>query len=47
MPWWNDLARGPKPVLDQGYIQVPEAPGLGLELDEEVIGGLVGVVVWR
>jgi gluconate/galactonate dehydratase len=37
IPWWNDVVKTPKPVLDRGYIQVPEAPGLGLELREEVL----------
>jgi L-alanine-DL-glutamate epimerase-like enolase superfamily enzyme len=31
IPRWNDLCDGlPKPLIVDGYIQVPEAPGLGL-----------------
>lgn len=35
---WNDLVTGlPNPIIQNGYIDVPETPGLGLELNEEVI----------
>jgi L-alanine-DL-glutamate epimerase-like enolase superfamily enzyme len=27
----------PKPIVDKGYINVPETPGLGIELDEEAV----------
>ncbi|MFB9273912.1 mandelate racemase/muconate lactonizing enzyme family protein [Cohnella cellulosilytica] len=40
VPWWDDLIIGklPKPLVQNGYIQVPEAPGLGIEdLNDEVI----------
>jgi len=39
VPWWDDLVSGPrKPIVDQGFIPVPEAPGLGIEsLNDEVI----------
>ncbi len=38
MPWWNDLVLGlPKPIIQDGYISVPTAPGLGVELNEPVI----------
>ena len=38
MPWWQDLVTGvPKPMIDQGYVTVPERPGLGLELNDEVV----------
>jgi L-alanine-DL-glutamate epimerase-like enolase superfamily enzyme len=37
-PWWNDLVMGvPKPIVQNGYIPVPESPGLGVELNEEVV----------
>jgi len=36
VPWRNDLVRGWNPVRN-GEFLVPENPGLGLELDEEVI----------
>ncbi len=39
VPWWEDLVKGlPKPLIQKGYIQVPNAPGLGIEsLNEELI----------
>ncbi len=38
LPWWQDLVTGiPKPLIENGYIAVPEAPGLGVELNEEVV----------
>ena len=34
--WWNELIEGPaKPIVREGYIPVPETPGLGIELNEE------------
>lgn len=37
-PWWDDMVTGlPNPIIQDGYIAVPEAPGLGIELNEEVI----------
>jgi L-alanine-DL-glutamate epimerase-like enolase superfamily enzyme len=36
--WWQDLITGvPQPVFDNGYITVPDAPGLGIELNEAVV----------
>jgi L-alanine-DL-glutamate epimerase-like enolase superfamily enzyme len=38
LPWWQDLVTGaPKPLIQDGYIEVPEKPGLGVELNEEVV----------
>jgi len=38
MPWWGDLVTGPpKPIIQNGYIPVPDKPGLGVELNEEVV----------
>ncbi len=35
VPWWDDLVTGvPKPIVQNGFIQVPDAPGLGVELNE-------------
>jgi L-alanine-DL-glutamate epimerase-like enolase superfamily enzyme len=37
VPFWNDLVEGvAKPLIQDGYIQVPEGPGLGVTLNEEV-----------
>lgn len=36
IPWWDDLVTGPaKPIVQRGFVPVPEAPGLGVELNEE------------
>jgi L-alanine-DL-glutamate epimerase-like enolase superfamily enzyme len=36
--WWEDLVTGiPKPVVQAGFAAVPEGPGLGVELNEEVV----------
>jgi L-alanine-DL-glutamate epimerase-like enolase superfamily enzyme len=38
MPWWDDLVNGPeKPIVNKGYVKVPDAPGIGVELNEEVV----------
>jgi gluconate/galactonate dehydratase len=39
IPWWDDLANGlPKPLVKDGYIEIPDSPGLGIEsLNDEVI----------
>lgn len=38
-PWWNDLVTGlPNPIVQNGYIAVPDSPGLGIEsLRDDVI----------
>jgi L-alanine-DL-glutamate epimerase-like enolase superfamily enzyme len=36
--FWNDFIDGvPKPIIQGGYIRVPEAPGLGFEINEDAI----------
>jgi gluconate/galactonate dehydratase len=35
--WWDDLLVRDDPLIQDGYIQVPETPGLGIELDEGVV----------
>ncbi|MFP5204861.1 MAG: enolase C-terminal domain-like protein, partial [Acidobacteriota bacterium] len=38
VPWWQDLVTGiDKPIVNRGYIAVPEKPGLGIELNEDVV----------
>lgn len=38
IPWWNDLVTGPsKPIVNRGFITVPDSPGLGVELNEAAI----------
>jgi L-alanine-DL-glutamate epimerase-like enolase superfamily enzyme len=36
--WWGDLVDGiEKPILQRGFIKVPESPGLGIKLNEEAV----------
>jgi L-alanine-DL-glutamate epimerase-like enolase superfamily enzyme len=36
--WWQQLITGvPQSLIDKGYIAVPDAPGLGVELNEQVV----------
>ncbi|MGH9395603.1 MAG: mandelate racemase/muconate lactonizing enzyme family protein [Terriglobia bacterium] len=38
VPWWQDLVEGiDKPIIDKGYIAVPEKAGLGVTLNEDVV----------
>jgi L-alanine-DL-glutamate epimerase-like enolase superfamily enzyme len=38
IPWWNDLVEGiEKPIVNKGFITVPDKPGLGITLNEEVV----------
>ncbi len=39
VPWWNDLVTGlPNPIVQGGFVEVPDSPGLGIEaLNDEVI----------
>lgn len=42
VPWWDDIIHAPKlpkPLVQNGFIQIVDAPGLGIEeLNDEVIG---------
>lgn len=38
IPFWSDfIDTGSKPIIQNGYITVPDAPGLGFTLNEEVV----------
>lgn len=38
IPFWGDFIDGvPKPIIQHGYIPVPEGPGLGFTINEEAI----------
>ena len=38
IPWWSDLVEGvEKPILNKGFITVPDKPGLGITLNEAVV----------
>ena len=36
--WWEDLVTGiPKPIVQNGFINVPNTPGLGVSLNEDAV----------
>ena len=38
IPWWSDLVEGvEKPIVNHGFITVPDKPGLGITLNDEVM----------
>jgi gluconate/galactonate dehydratase len=39
VPWWDDIVTGlPKPIVKDGFIEVPDRPGLGIDdIDDAVI----------
>jgi hypothetical protein len=37
LSWWEQLVTGPQPFINQGYVAVPDTPGLGLDLNEAVV----------
>ncbi|HZT32090.1 MAG TPA: mandelate racemase/muconate lactonizing enzyme family protein [Bryobacteraceae bacterium] len=38
VPFWNDLVEGvEKPIINHGFITVPDKPGLGVTLNEEAV----------
>ena len=38
IPWWDNLVTGvSKPIVQNGFIPVPETPGLGIELNDEEV----------
>jgi L-alanine-DL-glutamate epimerase-like enolase superfamily enzyme len=37
VPWWEDLVHGDKPLADKGFAKVPDKPGLGVTLNDEVV----------
>ncbi len=38
VPWWEDMVTGiGKPLVEDGFAMVPEGPGLGVELNEDVV----------
>ncbi|MBI3209547.1 MAG: mandelate racemase/muconate lactonizing enzyme family protein [Candidatus Solibacter usitatus] len=37
VPWWEDLVHGDKPLFDKGFAKVPDKPGLGITLNDEVV----------
>ena len=38
VPWWSDLVNGvEKPIVNKGFVTVPDKPGLGITLNEDVV----------
>ena len=38
VPFWDDFIDGvPKPIIQNGYIPVPDAPGLGFTINEDAV----------
>jgi len=38
VPWWDDLVDGiEKPIVKDGFVRVPDCPGLGVTLNENVV----------
>jgi L-alanine-DL-glutamate epimerase-like enolase superfamily enzyme len=35
--WYQDLIKWDKPLVSKGYLRLPDGPGLGVELDEDVV----------
>lgn len=36
-PYWEDYVTGHKPLVEKGFAAVPEVPGLGIDLNEDVV----------
>ena len=39
VPWWEDLVTSPKPLVEKGFGVLSDAPGLGIELNADVVEG--------
>jgi L-alanine-DL-glutamate epimerase-like enolase superfamily enzyme len=38
VPWWSDLVAGvEKPIVNHGFVTVPDKPGLGITLNDDVM----------
>jgi len=38
VPWWSSMVQGVEmPIVNQGWIRVPDTPGLGVTLNEDVV----------
>ncbi len=38
IPWWDNMVEGiEKPIVNKGFIKVPEGPGLGIRLVDDVV----------
>jgi L-alanine-DL-glutamate epimerase-like enolase superfamily enzyme len=42
VPFFDDLVKGAKaPLIEKGNIKIPDRPGLGIELDDELLTNIV------
>ena len=39
--WWEDLCVGDKPFIENGWMQVPDKPGIGVELNDSAAKSLL------
>jgi len=39
--WWEEMCVGDRPFIRDGWMEVSEAPGNGVELNDEVAKGLL------
>lgn len=37
VPWWEDLLETPEPLISDGRLHVPDRPGLGIDVDWNVV----------
>ncbi|MBI3973112.1 MAG: mandelate racemase/muconate lactonizing enzyme family protein [Chloroflexi bacterium] len=37
IPFWNGVVRTPERVIERGFVAVPDVPGFGFEVDEDVV----------
>ena len=37
VPWWESMVEGEKPLFEKGFANVPNRPGLGVTLNEDVV----------
>ncbi|WP_336517854.1 mandelate racemase/muconate lactonizing enzyme family protein [Pollutibacter soli] len=38
VPWWEDMVTGiEKPIFKDGFVKVPETPGLGVTINEKIV----------
>ncbi len=42
VPWWDDLVTADGPLIRDGYITLPDGPGLGCDLNEDVARAHLG-----
>jgi L-alanine-DL-glutamate epimerase-like enolase superfamily enzyme len=41
IPWFEDLYEGDKPMVRDGWVELGDSPGIGVELNDEVAESLL------